>query len=90
MIDYAYGQAKGRMEELREGKRIDGRVDFLSHIVVAEDKKTELKPTLADLGTEGLNMINAGADPYSSILAAALFYLCHNPETLAKVTQEIR
>jgi hypothetical protein len=46
--------------------------------------------TLADLGTEGLNMINAGADPFSGVLAAALFYLVHNTDALRKATEEVR
>jgi cytochrome P450 len=66
------------------------RIDFLSRLVDAEDRKTGLRPTLADLGTESLNMINAGADPFSSVLAGAIFYFVHNPETLEKATKEVR
>lgn len=32
----------------------------------------------------------AGADPFSSVLAGAIFYLLHNSESLANVTQEVR
>jgi cytochrome P450 len=49
-----------------------------------------MRPSLADLGTEGLNLILAGADPYSSVLAGAFFYLVHNPDCLRKATEEVR
>jgi cytochrome P450 len=62
----------------------------MSRLVDAEDKKTGMRPSLADLGTEGLNLINAGADPYSSVLAGAFFHLTHNPKALRKVTEEVR
>lgn len=67
-----------------------GRIDFLSHLVDAEDEKSGLRPSLADLGTEGLNLINAGADPFSSVLAGAFFYLMHNSEALRKAVEEVR
>jgi len=91
LIDYSHNQARVRVAELNEKKRAEsGRIDFLSHVVEAEDKKTGLRPTLADLGTEGLNMINAGADPFSSVLAGAFFYFVHNPDALRKATEEVR
>lgn len=91
LIDYSHKESQKRVSELKE-KKLAGsrRIDLLSHLVFAEDKKTGLRPSLADLGTEGLNMIMAGADPYSSVLAGAFFYLTHNPSALAKVTEEVR
>lgn len=91
LIDYAHRQAKVQTSEVEHVIMEKGqRVDFLSHIVNAEDKKTGLRPSLADLGTEGLNMINAGADPFSSVLAGAIFYLVHNEEALQKTIEEVR
>jgi cytochrome P450 len=66
------------------------RIDFLSRLVNNEDKKTGMRPSLADLGTEGLNMINAGADPYSGVLAGVFFYLVHNSKALQTATEEVR
>jgi cytochrome P450 len=86
LIDYAYSQAQARIQ-LTDAER---PIDFLSHLVAAEDKRTGLRPSLADLGTEGLNIINAGADPYSGVLAGAFFYLVHNIEALQKATTEVR
>jgi cytochrome P450 len=87
LIDYAYSQAQSRIQQSSNAEK---RIDFLSHLVAAEDKKTGLRPTLADLGTEGLNVINAGADPYSGVLAGTFFYLVHNIEALQKATKEVR
>jgi cytochrome P450 len=66
------------------------RIDFLSRLVNNEDKKTGMRPSLADLGTEGLNMINAGADPYSGVLAGIFFYLAHNPHAFQEAANEVR
>lgn len=92
LIDYAHGQAHLQMKEMESGseEKTSQRIDFLSHLVLAQDKKTGIRPSLLDLGTEGLNMINAGADPFSAVLAGAIFYLVHNRTCLQKATQEVR
>ncbi|KAF2465350.1 cytochrome P450 [Lindgomyces ingoldianus] len=66
------------------------RIDFLSHLINKPDQKSGWRPTRADLDTECLNMMNAGADPFSSVLAGAIFYLVHNPTALQKATAEVR
>ncbi|KAH8721567.1 benzoate 4-monooxygenase cytochrome P450 [Phaeosphaeriaceae sp. PMI808] len=91
LINYAHEQALARTSMPQTEKQVETKpVDLFSRLVDAEDKKTGLRPTLVDLGTEGLNMINAGADPFSGTLAGALFYLVHNPDALQKATEEIR
>jgi cytochrome P450 len=91
LIDYSHSQAHARTLLKSAGKQFDsGRIDFMSRLVNAEDKKTSLRPSLADLGNECLNTINAGADPFSGVLAGAFFYLTHNPPALQKATQEVR
>jgi cytochrome P450 len=91
LINYSHDQAKSRTSLLdTDNHSGSGRVDFMARLVDAEDKKTGMRPRLADLGTEGLNLINAGADPFSSVLAGAFFYLAHNPETLHKAITEVR
>jgi cytochrome P450 len=91
LIDYSHSQARARTSPSDTDKQAGGgRIDFMSRLVDAEDKKTGMRPSLADLGTEGLNLINAGADPYSSVLAGAFFHLTHNPKALRKVTEEVR
>ena len=92
LIDYANGQVQSRNSE-NEGSEKGanaGRIDFLSRIINTQDKKTGWRPTPADLDTECLNMMNAGADPYSGVLAGAFFYLVHNEETLQRATTEVR
>ncbi|RAR09906.1 isotrichodermin C-15 hydroxylase [Stemphylium lycopersici] len=66
------------------------RTDFLSHLINAEDKKTGWCPATEDLVAESLNLINAGADPFSGVLAGAIFYLVHNTHALHKATEEVR
>jgi cytochrome P450 len=91
LINYASSQVQVQQAELETEKgNSSNRIDFLSRLIGAEDKKTGWHATVADLGNESLNMINAGADPFSSVLAGAVFYLVHNPSCLEKVTQEVR
>lgn len=91
LINYSHQQAQAHTSPADAEKQTEGKViHFLSRLIHAEDKKTGLRPSLADLGNESLNMINAGADPYSSVLAGAFFYLLHNPKTLRKATEEVR
>ncbi|CAO2649685.1 Nn.00g009770.m01.CDS01 [Neocucurbitaria sp. VM-36] len=91
LIDYASSQVEAQLANREVEKHAaNDRIDFLSRLVGVEDKKTGWQPSSADLGTESLNMIMAGADPFSSVLVGAIFYLVHNPETLQKATTEVR
>ncbi|KAF2186670.1 benzoate 4-monooxygenase cytochrome P450 [Zopfia rhizophila CBS 207.26] len=91
LIDHANGQVQARSGERNEEKGDSPNCkDFLSYLVSAKDRKTGWQPTRADLDTECLNMMNAGADPYSGVLAGVIFYLLHNETVLRKATSEIR
>ena len=91
MIDYGATQVQLQQSEVEAEKDTNAqKVDFLSHLVTAKDKKTDWHPSTADLGTESLNLMNAGADPFSGVLAGAIFYLVRNQDALRGVTQEIR
>ncbi|KAL6704672.1 hypothetical protein ACN47E_007954 [Coniothyrium glycines] len=91
LIDYASAQVKSRMDGVATEKKDNcERTDFLSYLVATTDKKTHWQPTFADLSTESLNVMNAGADPFSSVLAGVFFYLAHNPEVLRLATEEVR
>jgi cytochrome P450 len=91
LIDYASSQVEVQHAEMEMDKGTNhDRIDFLSRLIGTEDKKTGWRPTIADLGNESLNMINAGADPFSSVLAGAIFYLVHNPTCLEKSIHEVR
>ncbi|ORX93976.1 benzoate 4-monooxygenase cytochrome P450 [Clohesyomyces aquaticus] len=86
LIDYASSEVAERGKE----KEKETASDFLSHLYGKVDWKTRWRPTRADLDVECLNMMNAGADPYSSVLAGAIFYLVHNEPVRQKLVGEIR
>lgn len=48
------------------------------------------RPDRSELNSGSLNIINAGADLFAGVLAAAFFYLLHNQCALRKATKEIR
>ncbi|KAJ4351841.1 uncharacterized protein N0V89_007185 [Didymosphaeria variabile] len=90
LIDYGKAQVQARRSnEGNEKGFSDGR-DFLSRLAYNDDKKSGWRPTDLDLDTESLNMIIAGADPYSQVFTGAIFYLVHNSECLKKATEEVR
>jgi len=54
------------------------------------DRKIGRRPDRSELNSGSLNIINAGADLFAGVLAAAFFYLLHNQCALRKATKEIR
>ncbi|KAI4952799.1 hypothetical protein J4E91_003273 [Alternaria rosae] len=91
LIDYGAAQVQLQQTEVETEKSSNvERIDFLSRLVRTGDKKTGWYPCAADLGSESLNLILAGADPFSGVFAAAIFYLVHNSGALSKATKEIR
>lgn len=89
LINYGHEQVLARDLGEKAGA-LSGRNDFLSRIIDNHDKKSGWQPSQADLDTEALNFINAGADPYLGVLAGILFYLVHNLSALQKATLEVR
>ena len=89
LIDYGRAQVQERQSK---GKNVqeDHQENLLSKLVGAEDRKTGWRPSASDLDTESLNMMLAGADPYSGVLAGCFFYLVHNLTCTQKLTKEIR
>ena len=90
LIDYGKAQVQARRSNEGNEKGSKDATDFLSKLAYNEDKKTGWRPTSLDLDTESLNMIIAGADPYSQVFTGAIFYLVHNKDCLIKATVEIR
>lgn len=88
LIDYAASQVHLQQSEAKLTR--DTRIDALSRLISFEDKKTGQQPTPTYLITESLNLINAGSDPFSGVLAGSIFYLVHNPLVLEKATTEVR
>lgn len=89
LVKFCSNEIGSRLEGKKREVSSD-RPDLLSRIVHGEDKKTGWRPTRADLDTEALNLVMAGADPYASIMAAAFFYLAHNKPALERATAEVR
>ncbi|KAF2002146.1 benzoate 4-monooxygenase cytochrome P450 [Amniculicola lignicola CBS 123094] len=92
LIDYGMSQVRIRsspQDENEEEKELGGK-HFLKRLVGYQDKRTGWHPTFPDLDTECLNLMMAGADPYSSVLGGLFFYLAHNEHALQKATAEVR
>ncbi|KAL1596631.1 hypothetical protein SLS60_009279 [Paraconiothyrium brasiliense] len=90
LIDYGKAQVQARRSDEGNEKCFRDARDFLSRLAYNDDKKSGWHPTDLDLDTESLNMIIAGADPFSQVFTGAIFYLVHNPECLKKAIEEVR
>lgn len=90
LIDYGKAQVQARRSHESDEKEFTDAKDFLSKLARNGDKKTGWQPSSLDLDTESLNMIIAGADPFSQVFTGTLFYLVHNAACLKKATSEIR
>jgi cytochrome P450 len=66
------------------------RKDFTDYLLRARDPVTSLGLTTAELHADSALLISAGSDTTSITISAGLFYLLHNPGTLATLTREIR
>ncbi|KAK3997814.1 cytochrome P450-like protein [Cladorrhinum sp. PSN332] len=71
------------------GEETDRR-DFFYYLLKARDPETGHGFTTPELWGESNLLIIAGSDTTSTAIAATLFYLVRNPDTLARVTSEIR
>lgn len=76
-------------ERTKSGLDVD-RKDFFYHLLKAKDPESGKGFAPAELWGESNLLIIAGSDTTSTALAAAFFYLTHNPSTLQKLTAEIR
>lgn len=85
-MQYSKGQAAERM---KMGMDVD-RKDFFYYLLKAKDPETGNGFTTPELWGESNLLIIAGSDTTSTALAAAIFYLTHNPSKLAKLNEEIR
>jgi len=91
LVDHASSQAAARLaNQANVEKRAVGTQDLASILAEGKDRKTGWTPTREDLNSECLNMMLAGADPYSGALAACFFYLLKNERCLQKLVDEIR
>ena len=83
--DFVRQQARERM---KLGLESDRR-DFFHYLLNAKDPDTGAGFTERELWAESSLLIIAGSDTSSTALAAALFYLLHNPEAMRILEAEI-
>lgn len=84
----AYSKAQAT-ERSKIGLDTD-RKDFFYYLLNARDPETGKGFTGPELWGESNLLIIAGSDTTSTALAAAFFYLVHNPAKLEKLAEEIR
>jgi cytochrome P450 len=73
-----------------EGKGAEARNDIMHHLLQATDPVTGKGFSREQLNVESSLLIAAGADTTSVTLAAAFFYLLHNPSVMHKAVDEVR
>jgi cytochrome P450 len=73
-----------------EEKGCEARNDIMQHLLRAKDPMTGAKFSREQLNVESSLLIAAGADTTSVTLAAAFFYLLHNPRVMHTVVDEVR
>ncbi|QSZ31009.1 hypothetical protein DSL72_000570 [Monilinia vaccinii-corymbosi] len=83
----AYSRAQAA-ERTKIGLETD-RKDFFYYLLNARDAETGQGFTTPELWGESNLLIIAGSDTTSTALAAAFFYLVHNPSKLEVLTKEI-
>lgn len=84
----AYSKTQA-MERMKMGSDTDHH-DFFYYLLKAKDPESGAGFAIPELWGESNLLIIAGSDTTSTSLSAAFFYLVHNPDTLERVTQEIR
>lgn len=87
-FQYAEGILGERIEA--EGKGAEARNDIMHHLLQATDPVTGKGFSREQLNVESSLLIAAGADTTSVTLAAAFFYLLHNPSVMDKLVDEVR
>jgi cytochrome P450 len=86
-FEYASNVLKERAAA--EDKAPGAKKDIMHHLLHATDPMTGKAFTQEQLGVESSLLIAAGADTTSLTLAAAFFYLVHNPPVMHILVEEI-
>jgi cytochrome P450 len=87
-VKYASSQMEDRI--LAEKSSPATRKDFMHYLLNAKDPESGRALTRNELDADASLLISAGSDTMSITLSSTLFYLLHNPKTLAKATTEVR
>ncbi|KAK2763293.1 hypothetical protein FQN54_009929 [Arachnomyces sp. PD_36] len=88
-LAYSHGQMAARIAAEGENQE-SAQKDFCHYLLNAKDPETGQGFTTPELNADSSLVISAGSDTSSLALAATFFYLLHNPDTLTKLTDEIR
>jgi len=88
-IKYANSQMAERIADEKDPSK-QTRKDFMHYLLNSKDPVTGKGLTTTELNSDSSLLISAGSDTLSITLSAALFYLLHYPDALAKVTDEVR
>lgn len=87
---YQYAESVLRERIAAEEREDEMRKDIMHHLLHAEDPMTGKGFNREQLTVESSLLIAAGADTTSLTLAAAFFYLVHNPRVMDVLVEEIR
>ncbi|KAJ9640085.1 hypothetical protein H2199_006319 [Coniosporium tulheliwenetii] len=92
LVNYGFEnlQSKIAAEKAAKAEGKEMRIDMMHHLLAAQDPKSGLKLTPAELLADSVLFISAGSDTVATAMAASFFYLTHNPSTLEKATAEVR
>lgn len=78
------------MELKAENEGTAIRKDFFHYLLRARDEETGARIEPSELVGEAVLLVGAGSDTASTAIAATLFYLVRNPDTLKKLVGEVR
>ena len=93
IVEYAGEQFDARKhaeEQAKERGEPPVRKDVMHYLLNSQDPKSGVRPTEAEMRSDSLLLIGAGADAPATTISAAYFYLLHNPDTLRKAESEVR
>ncbi|KAK5121604.1 hypothetical protein LTR85_004776 [Meristemomyces frigidus] len=85
----AFGKAQVQTRTKENGFGETGRRDIFSFLLHAKDPETGEGFPMPELWMEGNTLIVAGSDTSSTTMSAILYYLLHNPVTLARLEDEV-
>jgi cytochrome P450 len=94
MVSFARGAIELRFKEEEDGKNNahtgQSKRDIVHYLLHAKDPRTGKCFTRGELESESELLLLAGGDTTACVLSGCIFHLLHNPETLNRLTKDIR
>jgi cytochrome P450 len=87
-VRYAATQMEERLAAHKSSAVL--RKDFMYYLLNAKDPESGRGLSQKELDADASLLISAGSDTISTTLSSTIFYLLHNPHSLAKATAEVR